>query len=202
MKLVLPFPPSANTYWRMFRGHIVKSKKARDYQKSVAKMVLSQLGAKTPLPVFAGEVSVSLVAYRPAKRGDLDNFLKVSLDSLRGVVFADDDQVVRIVADRDDSHDRPRIELLIEPRHRPGQQNVFELNDAPALEPALPHVRPGFVDILVGGWTCMMHGRKNCAECPVPPPPARARVVESKPITTQRELAAKAKSGVISFRSK
>ena len=167
MKLVLPVPPSANIYWRMFRGRIVKSKRARDYQKSVAKLVLAELGAKGKIPAFDGEVAVSLVVYRAARRGDLDNFLKVALDAMRGVVFEDDSQVVRIVADRDDSPGRPRLEMLIEQRHRPGQQNVFELNDAPALPPAPPH----------------------------------HRVLESRPLLTPRQLAAKAKSGVISFRS-
>ena len=146
MRLVLPIPPSANIYWRMFRGRIVKSKKARDYQASVAKMVLAELGAKRKLPAFDGDVTVSLVVYRAARRGDLDNFLKVTLDSLRGTVFADDDQVLRIVADRDDSKERPRVEIMIEPRHRPGQQeSVFDIIDAPAPRPEPPHVRPKVV---------------------------------------------------------
>lgn len=171
MKLVLPYPPSANRYWRVFRGVVVKSKQAREYQKGVAKLVLAQLSGKSDLPAFTGEVAVSLVAYRPAKRGDLDNLLKVTLDALRKVVYEDDSQVVRIVADRDDSHTRPRVEIMIEPRHRPGQQSVFELNDAPAPSPAPPHVRVGAV------------------------------IREQRRPLTPRELASKAKSNVVSFRS-
>lgn len=33
---------------------------------------------------------------------DLDNALKVSIDALKGIVFADDSQVYRIVAERAD----------------------------------------------------------------------------------------------------
>ena len=37
--LVLPFPPSMNTYWRNFRGRTVLSKAGREYKVAVAEYV-------------------------------------------------------------------------------------------------------------------------------------------------------------------
>lgn len=93
MTFNLPYPPSSNRYWRVWRGRAVKSTEARAYQAAVA---LANRGA-VPL---TGPVSVDLVVTRPAKRGDLDNFLKVVLDALKGIAFVDDAQIVTIGARR------------------------------------------------------------------------------------------------------
>jgi Holliday junction resolvase RusA-like endonuclease len=64
---------------------------------------------------LVGDVSVTLRVYRQAKRGDLDNSIKVSLDSLIGVAYADDSQIVRIVAERYDDKRNPRVEVEVTP---------------------------------------------------------------------------------------
>lgn len=62
-----------------------------------------------------GDLVVSLVVYRKRRIGDLDNFQKVLLDSLRGVAFHDDSQVVEIHARREDDPSNPRVEVHVEP---------------------------------------------------------------------------------------
>lgn len=109
LEVTLPYPPSANRYWRMFRGRMVPSVAAKAYKTGV-KLKLMAAGFR-PKP---GEVSVRVDIYRPAKRGDLDNCLKVLLDSLSGVVWVDDSQIYEIVARRFEGKQKPRAELRIE----------------------------------------------------------------------------------------
>lgn len=85
---VLPYPPSANRYWRVFRGRAVKSPEARAYQANVQKQAQSQR--------FEGPVAVKIHAWKPSRRGDLDNLLKVALDALSGVAYDDDSQIAEL----------------------------------------------------------------------------------------------------------
>ncbi len=112
--LVLPYPPTANLYWRNFRGRIVKSSDARKFAHEVARRCVDS-GLRLGAPAFpVGFVRVSIAVYRPRKIGDLDNTLKVLLDALRGLVFTDDKQVVRIAAERRDDRENPRAEVWID----------------------------------------------------------------------------------------
>lgn len=121
MKLVLPYPVSANRYWRSFvpRGHtraiVVVSDEAKAY-KAECGWRAKAAGAK-PLSGTV-EMRVRLV---PANRVcmDLDNALKVTLDALKGIVYADDAQVYRIVAERSDPDGSARLEVEILPLRVP-----------------------------------------------------------------------------------
>lgn len=106
--LTLPYPPTANLYWRHYRGRTVLSKRAEAYRKSVADR--AALAGCRP---FAGDVDVKLDVFRPREIGDLDNTQKVLLDALRGFAFVDDKQVVRIYADRHDDAGNPRAEVVV-----------------------------------------------------------------------------------------
>lgn len=108
MRLVLPYPPSANVYWRNVGGRVVKSADARLYALKVA--ALCRAAKASPL---AGPVMVSVNVFRPIRRGDLDNRIKVTLDVLRGYAFADDEQVVEIHAYRHDDKANPRVEVEV-----------------------------------------------------------------------------------------
>jgi crossover junction endodeoxyribonuclease RusA len=100
--LTLPKPISANRYWRHNRGIAMLSDAARDYKREVA-IVAQQQGIHHPMQ---GEISVHL-AYHPNKpkrvkgpvrRIDLDNSIKVTIDSLNGIAWLDDAQIVEIHA--------------------------------------------------------------------------------------------------------
>jgi crossover junction endodeoxyribonuclease RusA len=107
--LTLPYPPSANRYWRSARGRVFVSKEAKDF-KATVRDIAQERGLNSPL---AGDVIVDMTVYRPAKRGDLDNSIKVTLDSLKGIAFDDDKQVVQIIAERRDDKDDPRVEIVV-----------------------------------------------------------------------------------------
>jgi Holliday junction resolvase RusA-like endonuclease len=61
-----------------------------------------------------GGVSVSLWVYRAAQRGDLDNRIKVLLDSLQGIAYKDDKQVRELHAFLEDDKDNPRVVVEVE----------------------------------------------------------------------------------------
>lgn len=99
----LPYPPSANRYWRIFRNRAVLSAEATEY-KRVAKGTAICCGVKAPSSDDC--LSVVVVLHPKQKRDgtasktviDLDNCLKVALDSLQGTVYENDRQIVEIHA--------------------------------------------------------------------------------------------------------
>ena len=119
--LVLPYPVSANRYWRTYqpKGHrvpvTVVSREARDYKAAVER-IARENGIWTPL---SGRVEVVYRLFPRCPKDwrkrirldpvcwddsvqciDLDNAQKVLFDAMKGVVFVDDDRVFRIVGER------------------------------------------------------------------------------------------------------
>jgi crossover junction endodeoxyribonuclease RusA len=110
-------PPSANRYWRHNRGIIHRSKEAEAYINNVGVFCVAAGVRPTADPV-----RVSVEIYRPARRGDLDNTLKVLLDSLRGYAFIDDAQVVEIHAYRHEDKANPRAVVTVESAAYPDKE--------------------------------------------------------------------------------
>lgn len=108
MILILPYPPSINSYWRNFRGRMVKTKEAKQYHQHAA--LLARAAGLDPVQ---GDVSITMRVYRPRKSGDLDNRAKIVLDSLNGVAYDDDKQIVELHAYRFDDKENPRVEVEI-----------------------------------------------------------------------------------------
>jgi crossover junction endodeoxyribonuclease RusA len=104
----LPWPPSANRYWRMWQGRMVVSSEARQYKLDVA--ARARLAGLRPTD---NPVCISLDLYRPAKRGDLSNRIKIVEDALQGVAYHDDSQVIELHARRFDDKKNPRVEITI-----------------------------------------------------------------------------------------
>jgi crossover junction endodeoxyribonuclease RusA len=90
MELILPWPPSLNSYWRTFNGRMILSEKGRLYRQHVMEQCLLQR-----VDTFTGPITVEIVAYRPDNRKrDLDNLLKAVLDGMaKGLVYEDDSQI-------------------------------------------------------------------------------------------------------------
>lgn len=101
MKLILPYPISANRYWVSFYATKLKrvctgpTGDAKAY-KAECGWLAKAAGYRTPT-----KRQVTLDITLVPKNGivmDLDNCLKVSIDALKGIIYVDDKQVREIHA--------------------------------------------------------------------------------------------------------
>ncbi|AUT62901.1 RusA family crossover junction endodeoxyribonuclease [Paraburkholderia terrae] len=152
--LMLPYPVSANRYWRSYvvQGHVqtVVSSEAKAYRREVAWLLKI---AKIREPIF-GRIALTVTLHpkmpqdarqRMRKYGDqwedgvscidLDNSLKILLDALKGRVFIDDRFVWRIHAERGEPTAEAHVEVTIArvPYVQP-QQSLF---DSMPLQPLI-----------------------------------------------------------------
>lgn len=92
-KLILPMPPTVNTYWRKGKnGRIYLSEKAVSFKNDVVWSVKAQ----NPKRYTNGErLAVSVVLNFPTRaKTDIDNRLKGLLDALTNAgVYSDDSQI-------------------------------------------------------------------------------------------------------------
>lgn len=107
--VTLPYPPRINAMYATVGNRRILSADARRF-KEVAAMTALAAGMRP----MAGEVTVSIMFYRPRKAGDVDGRIKSTLDALNGIAYADDSQVRRIIAERDDDKANPRAEVTVE----------------------------------------------------------------------------------------
>lgn len=111
VSLVLPYPPSANRNWRYSQhGGPSLAPEVKAFRDAVGYECLRQRIARAP---EGAEITLAATFYRPQRSGDLDNRLKTLIDALRGHVYPDDSQIVRIVADREDDPENPRAEVSV-----------------------------------------------------------------------------------------
>lgn len=111
--LTLPYPPSTNRYWRHWKGRTLLSRDGRAYREEAVRAVnqarVDGIGAR--------RCRVTVNVYMPdARRRDVDNVLKASLDALSAArVYEDDSQIVRLTVERMGiDRDRPRLEVTVE----------------------------------------------------------------------------------------
>lgn len=102
----LDLPPSANRYWRHAKGHTYLSPEAKAY-RDVAGWQARAAGCQP----MAGAVGIEVKVFRARKAGDLDNSIKVLLDSLQGICYTDDKQITELHAYRHDDPKEPRVEV-------------------------------------------------------------------------------------------
>ena len=88
--LELPYPPSANRYWRRVGNRVLISAEGRRYREEVQKILTALV-----FPLLLGRLRVDVWAVMPDRRErDLDNVLKALLDALEyGGAFKRDSQV-------------------------------------------------------------------------------------------------------------
>lgn len=100
--VILSYPPGVNRIWRNVRGRVVASSEAELWKRDAA--AAAKLAGMRKIE---GDVSVSLVLHpRMTLKGvaskvrlDVDAPIKLALDALQGVAYADDKQVVRVTAE-------------------------------------------------------------------------------------------------------
>ncbi|HBD5300496.1 TPA: RusA family crossover junction endodeoxyribonuclease, partial [Escherichia coli] len=118
MKLILPFPPSVNTYWRhpnkgAFSGKSLISAAGRKFQSAACAAIVEQL-RRLPKPTSA-PASVEIVLFPPDNRiRDLDNYNKALFDALTHAgVWEDDRQVKRMLVEWGPVIPKGKVEITI-----------------------------------------------------------------------------------------
>lgn len=148
--LTLPYPISANRYWRPVKlgQHIsiVPTKEAKQFRASVGLICKAQ-GVRAPISGRV-QIEVKLYPHRPLdwqKRMrtagatwddtvqciDLDNANKVLLDSLKGIAIDDDKWVRKIVAERMEPDGEARVVVTITPMAVEQPQVALALPELP-----------------------------------------------------------------------
>lgn len=113
-RLILPFPPSVNHYWRHVGAKVLISREGRAYREIVAQSVTREPTlASGPI---AGRLAVRVTACPPdRRRRDLDNLAKALLDALgHAGAYADDSQIDWLLIERDEVIQGGRVVVEIE----------------------------------------------------------------------------------------
>lgn len=118
MRLILPFPPSVNTYWRApnsgsLKGRHLISAKGRAFQSAACAAIIEQL-RRLPKP-SAHPADVAIVLYPPDhRRRDIDNYNKALFDALTHAgVWEDDSQVKRMLVEWGPVIPKGKVEITI-----------------------------------------------------------------------------------------
>lgn len=102
----IPVPPSANRYWRVANNRIIVTDEARNYKQEVFYKL------KNIVEPLRQDIAINVTVFRRYKKGDLDNFLKIMLDALQGILYLNDSQIVEIHAFREDDPTKPHVKVL------------------------------------------------------------------------------------------
>lgn len=103
--LELPLPPSVNE-WKVTlkTGRVILSEAFRIWKEAAV-----ELARKRCSQLLTGALFVKVRTFRPRNAGDVDAPLKVLLDSLQGVVYANDSQVCGTLVKRYTDREHPRV---------------------------------------------------------------------------------------------
>jgi len=92
VNVVLPWPPTVNTYYACVDGRKVLSRKGREYKEAVKKVI----DANSLRLYLTCDLNVSIDLYPPRDfKYDVDNYSKSIFDSLTAANFWTDDSIVR-----------------------------------------------------------------------------------------------------------
>ena len=109
-------PISINHAYGQFRNRRYLTKAGKDY-KEVVKHVLfesRQLAGLLTEPPSENKIQVSMHYYFPDYRSrDIDNYSKFLIDSMQGVLFKNDNQIVKLTLEKSVDTGLPRTEVTV-----------------------------------------------------------------------------------------
>ena len=106
-------PMSLNNAYNSNReGRRFLTAKGRFYKNSIAWAAKSAMSGR---PVFQDPIEIHFQFFYPDNRKrDLDNSIKLTLDSLVGICFEDDSEIVKIIAEKKIDKINPHICISIQ----------------------------------------------------------------------------------------
>jgi len=110
IELELPYPPSANHYYRRLGPRTLISREGRRFRERVCAILAAKI-----LRPFDGPIAVQVDVHPPdRRRRDLDNTQKALLDALQhGGVYRDDSQIESLTIVRRSQVDGGRVHVAI-----------------------------------------------------------------------------------------
>lgn len=107
--VTLPYPPSTNHFYAVFRGRKITSAAGRKWIDAAVTSIREQAGGQ-----FTGAVRVTGTIYRPLKSGDLSNRIKPVEDVLQKAgLLKNDNQIDELEWFKRDDKTNPRVEVTI-----------------------------------------------------------------------------------------
>lgn len=111
----VPVDPLPQPRPKFSRGRVYQPRRIIDYKEQVQLAALQAMSGKK---IFDSAVEVSLKLYRKFSAtsrnfGDCDNLAKSICDALRGIVYVDDAQIVKITIEKFTDKANPRAEIAI-----------------------------------------------------------------------------------------
>ena len=112
MMFTLPLPVPVNEAYKVGRGHLYKSKEAKEWEEEAGYKLLAQNKGKTMLE---GSVYVGLSFFFPDSMKDIDGGIKPVLDLLQRLrVYKNDRQVDHLNVQKFLDKKNPRLEVEVE----------------------------------------------------------------------------------------
>ena len=99
-RMILPYPPSINHYWRRVGSRTLISREGRTFHRNVCAHLGG--GGSRKKPPSGGRIALAMDAFPPdRRRRDLDNLAKSVLGALEHAgVYEDDNQIDLLVVRR------------------------------------------------------------------------------------------------------
>jgi Holliday junction resolvase RusA-like endonuclease len=129
VRLVLPYPPGVNEYWKPFappkgKARLINTTIGREYKAVVREMLRTRLGQLLEAPL-----RMDMDVFRPRRAGDVDRHTKVLFDVLQRDeeegwpgVYRNDSQAFRLrVENWDHEPNNPRVQVTVTEDANPRQ---------------------------------------------------------------------------------
>jgi len=116
LNIEIPGEPVAKGRPRMGKHGAYTPAKTRQAEEAIGWAVKQRYPALQPI---AGEFVLEMEFYEGVRKGrpnDLDNFVKLALDALNGIVWMDDSQVTKITAELHRKAKNPRTIIKVTQR--------------------------------------------------------------------------------------
>ena len=117
MKITIQGDPRPMGRPRVVGGHVYYHARDIEWRETIRWTLLSLFQNRKQ---YEGPLEVRVKFYRklnPSSKqyGDIDNLLKGLFDGMNGIIFKDDSQIVKVVAEKYCDKENPRVEAEIVP---------------------------------------------------------------------------------------
>ncbi len=114
-KIILKIPKRAislNSLYRVsFHKHVYMVKKAKEWKSEFQQIIKEQYKEK---PIETSVAITMIFSFNDNKLLDLDNLLKITADSLKGIVFKDDHLIVSLSAHKKMNQQADHITIVVD----------------------------------------------------------------------------------------